>query len=62
MSLQQRHYASAPGRLCVCGIVHGAVVPDHDKAHLPDRDTTWGEADDAAWLWDDDRARRRADV
>lgn len=29
--------------------------------HLPDRD--WTEVDeDAAWLWDDDRARRRADV
>jgi hypothetical protein len=26
------------------------------ECHLPDRD------EDAAWLWDDDRARRRADV
>lgn len=30
--------------------------------HLPERDVVWSEVDeDAAWLWDDDVQRRRAD-
>lgn len=31
------------------------------EAHLPDRVDTWTAADEAAWLWDDDVQRRRAD-
>lgn len=33
-----------------------------DPVHMPDReDPPWTAADEAAWLWDDDRQRRRAD-
>ena len=33
------------------------------SVHLPDRDDVWSAADeDASWLAEDDRARRRGDV